>query len=41
VITASVKNLANDSDKQSSVQEDDEWTAIQNFNALLYYEEQK
>jgi len=37
VITPSIKK----EDTESEVEEEDEWTAIQKFNALLHYEEQK
>ena len=38
VITPSI---AAPSHSSSDVEEEDEWTAIQKFNALLHYEEQK
>ena len=37
MITPSIKKEESDSE----VEEEDEWTAIQKFNALLHYEEQK
>ena len=37
MITPSIKK----SETESEVEEEDEWTAIQKFNALLHYEEQK
>ena len=38
VITASSKPRE---ESDSDVEEEDEWTAIQKFNALLHFEEQK
>lgn len=39
MITQSVKNQPDQSD--SDLEEEDEWTAIQKFNAVLHFEEQK
>lgn len=38
VITASEKK---NEETESDIEEEDEWTAIQKFNAILHYEEQK
>ena len=39
MITQSVKEQREQSD--SDLEEEDEWTAIQKFNAVLHFEEQK
>lgn len=33
--------MKKDETEESDVEEEDEWTAIQKFNAILHYEEQK
>jgi hypothetical protein len=39
--TASIAMSVGRADTDSSVDEDDEWAAIQKFQALMHYEEQK